>query len=74
MPDKFDPYREALVMEQVTEWPDEYEDWEPVRRATIAQQLHEDPENAANLQYVRSHSGFCRHITVTPEDIERLGS
>ena len=74
MPDKFDPYREALVMEQATEWPEEYEDWDPARRAAIAQQLHDDPENAADLRYVRNHTGFCRHIVVTPEDIERLDS
>ena len=74
MPDKFDPYREALVMEQVTEWPEEYEDLDPQRQAEIARQLHEDPENAADLKYVRSHSGFCRHIVVTAEDIERLDS
>ena len=26
MPDKFDPYREALVMETETEWPEELAD------------------------------------------------
>lgn len=72
MPDKFDPYREALVMETTTIWPDEYETLEPRERARIAQALHEDPESAAHLEYVRTHSGFCRQITVTPEDVQRL--
>ena len=28
MADKFDPYREALVMELATIWPEEYDGWE----------------------------------------------
>ena len=28
MPDKFDPYREALVVEQNTVWAEAYDDWE----------------------------------------------
>ncbi|MCA9245758.1 MAG: hypothetical protein KDA42_01555 [Planctomycetales bacterium] len=74
MADKFDPYREALVMEQVTEWPDDYDDMDLAQRANLERQLHEDPENASHLEYVRVHSGFCRRIVVTPDDVERLGS
>jgi len=74
MADKFDPYREALVMETVTIWPEEYDDWEPDERSRVEAALHADPENVAELEYVRSHTGFCRTITVTPEDIERLSS
>jgi hypothetical protein len=72
MADKFDPYREALVVEAQTEWPDEYDDWEPGERARIEKLLHEKPQEAAQLEYVRVHTGFCRRIVVTPEDIQRV--
>ena len=71
MADKFDPYREALVVEVETRWPDEYDDWEPSERARIEELLHKRPQEAAQLEYVRMHTGFCRRITVTPEDIQR---
>ena len=73
MPDKFDPYREALVMEQTTIWPGEFEDFEPAERQKIEQDLHADPEPCANLEYVRTHTGFCRQITVTEADLTRMG-
>ena len=72
MPNEFDPYREALVMEAVTVWPEEYDDWDPPTRQRIEEQLHADPAQAAELEYVRMHTGFRRQITVTPADIERL--
>ena len=72
MPDAFDPYREALIVESVTEWPEEYDDWEPSERQRVEMLLHAHPEQAGHLEYVRMHTGFCRKITVTPQDIERL--
>ena len=72
MPDKFDTYREALVMETSTIWSDEYDDWEPAERKRVEQALHADPADSAQLEYVRTHTGFCRQITVTPADIERV--
>jgi hypothetical protein len=72
MADEFDPYREALVMEATTVWPEEYEDWDPLERRRIEEQLHADPAKAASLDYIRMHTGFRRQITVTPSDIERL--
>lgn len=72
MPDKFDPYREALIVEVQTEWPEEYDDWEPSERARIEQLLHANPEKASQLEYVRTHTGFCRKIVVTPEDVQRV--
>jgi hypothetical protein len=72
MADKFDPYREALIVETQTEWPEEYDDWEPRERARVEQLLHEKPELASQLEYVRTHTGFCRKIFVTPEDIQRV--
>ncbi|MEX0819728.1 MAG: hypothetical protein WD070_09035 [Pirellulaceae bacterium] len=72
MADKFDPYREAIVVETTTVWPEEYDELEPDEKARLAAALHADPENCANLEYIRMHTGFCRQITVTEEDIERV--
>ena len=46
MADKFDPYREALIVETETEWPEEYDDWEPRERARVEHLLHQKPEQA----------------------------
>ena len=73
MADDFDPYRGALVIETVTVWPEEYDDWEPVQREWIEQRLHAEPDKAGHLEYVRTHTGFRRQITVTPADLERVG-
>ena len=43
MADKFDPYREALIVEVETQWPDEYDDWEPTERARVERLLHQAP-------------------------------
>ena len=72
MADPYDPYREALIVEVETEWPDEYDDWEPSERARVELLLHQRPQEASNLEYVRTHTGFCRRIVVTPDDIERV--
>ena len=72
MANEFDPYREALVVEQTTVWPDDYDDFESDYKARVADCLHAEPAQAAQLEYVRLHSGFCRQITVTPQDLERL--
>jgi hypothetical protein len=74
MADQFDPYREALVVEVETEWPEEYDDWEPGDRARVERLLHESAEQAAHLEYVRTHTGFNRRIVVTAADIERVGA
>jgi hypothetical protein len=73
MPDKFDPYREALVVETDTVWPDQYDGWEPEDRTRLEQALHASPDQAADIEYLRIHTGFCRRIRVTPQDVERLG-
>ena len=74
MADKFDPYREALVMELATVWPEEYDAWEIGEKTRVERLLHETPAEAADLEYVRQHTGFSRQITVTPEDIERVSA
>jgi len=72
MPDKFDPYRESLVVETETDWPEEYDDWEPREQTRVARMLHENPKEASHLEYLRMHTGFCRRIVVTSEDIQRV--
>jgi len=72
MADKFDPYRERLVMETDTIWPEEYDDWDAAEKQRVERLLHEHARQASNLQYIRTHTGFCRTITVTQEDLERV--
>lgn len=72
MPDKFDPYREALVVETHTVWPDEYADLPEAEKKRIADRLQADAANVAHLEYVRIHTGFRREITVTEDDVERV--
>ena len=72
MPNSFDPYREALVVENHTIWPDDYEDWSQADKARVGTLLHASPAEAAELEYVRQHTGFARVITVTPADLERV--
>ena len=72
MADKFDPYREALVMETETVWPADVAGVD-ARKKQIAAASHKDAASAGELEYVRTHTGFCRKITVTPEDVERVG-
>jgi len=72
MPDQFDPYREALIMEIATAWPEEYDELEPEEKTQVETALHADPESCSNLEYIRTHTGFCRQITVTAEDFERV--
>lgn len=72
MPNAIDPYREALVVEAHTIWPDEYDDWSAADKARVEALLHANPGEAAELDYLRQHSGFARVITVTPADLERV--
>jgi hypothetical protein len=73
MADKFDPYREALIVETTTVWP-EGTVLEPRRQAELETALHASPEDVSQLEYVRTHTGFCRQITVTDEDLQRIDS
>ena len=72
MPNAFDPYREALVVEQHTVWPDAYEDWSAADRQRVEALLHASPREAAELDYTRLHTGFARVITVTSADLDRV--
>ncbi|MEN6450860.1 MAG: hypothetical protein ABFC96_10240 [Thermoguttaceae bacterium] len=75
MPNAFDPYRDALVIETKTVWPGDLPSApaESERRA-IETQLHANPAAVGELEYVRLHAGFVRKITVTAADLERLKS
>jgi hypothetical protein len=72
MPNAYDPYRDALVIEQQTVWPTELTE-APIgetERRRIENRLHSNPASAAELEYVRFHAGFARKITVTAADLE----
>jgi hypothetical protein len=72
MADTFDPYREALVMETDTVWPAELAELPAAEKRQAEIALHAHPEACAHLEYVRVHTGFCRLITVTAADLERV--
>lgn len=75
MPDRFDPYREALVLETETLWSDEAAADVPVaERATFERRLHAEASEAEHIDYIRLHTGFQRRITVMAGDVERLRS
>lgn len=74
MANEFDPYREALVVETSTLWPDDYAAWDANTKENLAQRLHSSAADAAELKYDRMHTGFARVITVTPVDLKRLGA
>lgn len=73
MANAYDPYREALVVEVRTIWPVELLGIDDADRPRIERQLHDQPQEAAAMDYDRMHTGFCRTITVTATDLERLG-
>jgi hypothetical protein len=72
MANAFDPYREALVVENHTVWPEAFEDWSEADKARVESLLHASPREAAELDYLRQHTGFARVITVTSGDVERV--
>jgi len=70
--DTFDPYREALVVETHTIWPADLGPIPPAEKAKLEPKLHAAPQSCAGLEYVRVHTGFCRQITVSAADLERV--
>jgi hypothetical protein len=69
----FDAYREGLVVEINTVWPADLDGVPAAEREWIEARLHADPQHANQLDYVRLPTGFCRQITVTAEDLARVG-
>jgi hypothetical protein len=66
------PRAGALVVEHHTIWSADYEDWSANDKARVEQLLHASPADAAEVEYLRQHTGFARLITVTPADLERV--
>lgn len=69
---EFSDYRDKLVVERKTIWPKELNVGEADRPA-LAAKLHAQPQQAAVLTYIRCPTGFVQQITVTKEDLDRLG-
>jgi hypothetical protein len=72
MGEPIDSYREALVVETATVWPEQFAHVGPAERQRLEPLLHAEPARAAEIEYVRLYTGFCRRITVTQADLERL--
>jgi hypothetical protein len=74
MAKSFDPYREALVVEESTVWSESLNDATSSKgtRESLGKLLHQEPALAAELEYARLSTGFQRIITVTAEDLKRL--
>jgi hypothetical protein len=72
--DAFDPRRETLVMETKTTWGPDCGELSDSEKSRLSRLLHENAEQAAQVRYTRSHTGFIREITVTPADLERLAA
>ena len=62
MADQFDPYREALIVEVETAWPEEYDDWEPTERARVERLLHQSPEQASQLRQIADRWAGGNHL------------
>lgn len=69
---QFDERRETLVVERKTTWPAGVSVPKEAR-AKLVDQLHAQPQSAKKLDYIRCPTGFVRHITVTEDDLARLG-
>ena len=72
MATEYDRYRDALVIENYTHWPEELSHLDAAQRRKIEAQLHAEPAKAADLKYERLHTGFARVINVTPADVARV--
>lgn len=69
---KFDLRLEDLVVETRTCWDSGIGDLSDGDRNWVSNAIHRSPELASKIEYERAHTGFCREITVTVEDIQRL--
>jgi hypothetical protein len=73
MPDytKFDRRVDRMVAELRTVWSREVADLPAERREELARWLHDHADQAELVSYDRTHTGFCRTITVTAADVEK---
>ena len=60
------------MVENHTIWSADCEDWSAADKARVERLLHSSPQEAAELDYLRQHTGFARVITVTPADLDRV--
>lgn len=67
---QYDERRETLVVEEKTVWQAEVP---AADRPRIAAALHRNPKETKKLEYVLCSVGLIRRITVTPEDVARIG-
>lgn len=72
MAEAFDPYRDALVVEEATVWPNGSFGLDQEARRRVERALHAEASQAADLEYVRLPTGFRREVRVTPADVERI--
>lgn len=72
MANEFDPYREALVIEHITDWPEDRYGLNTQQQQCVETVLHGNPQSATELTYVRLPTGFCRRIRVTTDDLARI--
>ena len=59
MANEFDPYREALVMEQATIWPEQFDDWEADRSPPGGSGAACGTEELRRLTYFRQQRAFA---------------
>jgi hypothetical protein len=69
---KYDARVDSLVMETRTAWDPAVGKLSDEDKAWLAKVVHETPSHAAKIAYERSHTGFTREITVTPDDVARI--
>lgn len=70
MADKYDVRTESLVVEMLTEWPADLGHVPLADRPRIERELHARADRVGQLEYVRTHTGYCRKIVVTSADLE----
>ena len=69
---KYDARVDALTIESLTSWDPAVGKLSDEDRKWLSAAVHRNPELASKISYERAHTGFCREITVTVEDIQRL--
>ncbi|HET6422538.1 MAG TPA: hypothetical protein VFG20_02570 [Planctomycetaceae bacterium] len=70
--DKFDARVDSLVMETKTLWDPAVGVLAEEDKFWLSEAVHRQPQQAKKIAYERSHTGFTRLITVTPDDIARI--
>ncbi|WP_437184945.1 hypothetical protein SH668x_002035 [Planctomicrobium sp. SH668] len=68
----FDSRLESLVVEMRTEWSVPQQNYSSAKQNEIAHYLHSQPRIASKIEYVRTHTGFIRVITVEEPDIQQF--